>query len=372
MPGPPVPDTGGRIAKPLPPEHFTHHDTNAEMRWEAAGDQGYLVDTERFFVRNHTATPRIDADRWRLRVWGDGLRCARTEDEAVTLSYAALRRLPSASATAALTCAGNGRSFFGRQQSQGAEGTPWELGGIGVARWHGVPLGTVLEHVGVRPDAVSVLATGLDEPFVEDGVDHGPVRRPLPMEKALDDTLVAYEMNGAPLPPDHGFPARLVVPGWIGIASIKWLGSLQVSTTPLDSPWTTTFYRLQGGEHPADSPPITTGGIGSAFQLARGARLRAGERVVLRGRSWSGLAPIRSVAVSTDGGDTWSDARLNGPNEPGAWACWELDWRPQAPGRVELLARATDETGRTQPATEPWNRYGYYFSAVVRHPVEVG
>src|SRR5690606_38781496 len=133
-------------------------------------------------------------------------------------------------------CAGNGRAFFDTQQGTEARGTQWRLGAIGVAEWRGVPLSALLDRAGVRADAVDVMPEGLD-PEVEDS---GRVRRPLPVEKALDDVLVVYEMNGEPLPPDHGYPARLLVPGWIGIANIKWVGRIEVATEPLFSAWNTT------------------------------------------------------------------------------------------------------------------------------------
>lgn len=192
------------------------------------------------------------------------------------------------------------------------------------------------------------------------GVDHGHVRRPLPVAKALDDALIALEMNGRELPPDHGFPARLVVPGWVGIANIKWLGSIEVADTALTSPFNTTFYA-----------GLTRQAVKSAFELPWDAQLTAGTRVVLHGRSWSGHAPIRRVEVSTDGGATWRRAQLRGPNLPNAWARWELPWTPAA-GAHELLARATDRSGLTQPDAVDFNSGGYGFWAVVRHPVTAG
>ena len=355
------------IVKPLPPEWFTRLGTNAEMRWDAVGELGYLVPNERFFVRNHTATPAIDPRTWRLRVFGSGLRRHPDRDRAFTLSYDQLTRLPSRSLTAAIECAGNGRSFFASQQGTPAAGSAWKLGAVGVARWRGVPLREVLERAGVTRRAVDVLPEGLDAVVGEDG----HVRRPLPIGKALDDVLLAYEMNGATLPPDHGFPVRLVVPGWVGIASIKWLGSIEVADHPLSSPWNTTSYRMIGPSYPPDAPPLGEQPVKSAFELPWEAPLAAGRRVRLQGRSWSGGAAIRSVEVSVDGGARWMRAHLHGPNPSRAWTRWQLPWRPPAAGRYELLARATDRDGRRQPATVPFNELGYQFWAMVRHPVVV-
>jgi DMSO/TMAO reductase YedYZ molybdopterin-dependent catalytic subunit len=202
---------------------------------------------------------------------------------------------------------------------------------------------------------------GLDATVSADGVDQGHVRRPLPISKALDDVLVAFEMNGEELPPDHGFPARLVVPGWIGVASIKWLGSIEVSATALSSPWNTRWYQGLG-----------TQPVKSAFELPWDATLTPDRRRIdLHGRSWSGGAPIRRVEVSTDGGASWDRVHLRGPNRPYGWARWTYPWHAPRPGAHELLARATDRDGVTQPATVPFNPNGYQFWAVVRHPVRV-
>jgi DMSO/TMAO reductase YedYZ molybdopterin-dependent catalytic subunit len=206
---------------------------------------------------------------------------------------------------------------------------------------------------------------------VTGGVNLGRVRRPLPIGKALDDVIVAYEMNGEPLPPDHGFPARLVVPSWIGIASIKWLGRIEVSRTPLFSPWNTQFYRLFGPGFPADGELIGRQRVKSAFELAAGASVPAGRTRLLTGRSWSGNGRIASVEVSTDGGASWRPARLHGPRLARGWQRWSLPWRPSAPGPATLLARARDVTGAVQPNTAAFNTQGYLFDAVARHPVTV-
>jgi DMSO/TMAO reductase YedYZ molybdopterin-dependent catalytic subunit len=358
------------IVKPLPPEWFIPLGTNAEMRWEAMRGQGYLTPAERFFVRNHTSTPLIDPSTWRLRVFGSGLR----DERGIELGLRELLRLPSRSLSAAVECAGNGRSFFGSQQGTPVAGTQWKLGAIGVARWRGVPLREVLERAGISRRAVDVMPAGLDPTVVAGGTDQGHVRRPLPIAKALDDALLAYEMNGAPLPPDHGFPLRLVVPGCVGVASIKWLGELEVADRPLYSYWNTTQYRMVGPDYPPDAPPLTTQPVKSAFELPFPATLPAARRAGLHGRSWSGNAPIRRVQVRVAGPESagrWREARLHGPNRPHAWVRWTVEWRPPVAGEYALLARATDAAGTTHPGTVPPNTGGYQFWAVVRHPVTV-
>ncbi|MEV0232925.1 sulfite oxidase [Nonomuraea sp. NPDC050786] len=338
------------IVKPLPDHLFRVHGPNVEMRWEAMSGEGYHTPIDRFFVRNHTFTPIIDVTTWRLRVHGAGVRAPRE------FGYEQLRAMPARTFDVAIECAGNGRRFYGTQQNDPAPGTQWGLGAIGVARWRGVPLKFLLKEVGLLPGAVDVLATGLDAPFEE----YGHVRRPLPIDKAMDDVLVAYEMNGEPLPPDHGFPVRLVVPGWVGIASIKWLGDIEVSPTELRTPWNTVFY-----------PGVTVQPVKSAFELAWNARLPLTGPHILRGRSWSGHGRIVRVEVSFDGGLSWRQADHHGQHLVSAWLPWHISWAPRRTGPQVLMARATDETGATQPLITPRHPYGYAFDAVVRHPIEV-
>ncbi|MBL7509291.1 sulfite oxidase [Frankia nepalensis] len=362
------------IVKPLPPEVFTVRGTNAETNFEALAGLGRAEPASHFFVRNHTATPRLDAANWRLRVFGDGLRSKPSAADAVTFDYHDLRRLPARTLDAFVECAGNGRSFYTTQQGQAVSGTAWRLGAIGQARWRGVPLSTVLRRAGITGGAIDVMPQGLDDEYVANGENLGRVRRPLPVAKALDDVLVAYEMNGAPLPPDHGYPVRLIVPSWVGIASIKWVGDIEVSTSPLLSPWNTQFYRLFGDTWPGGaSPPLTTQVTKSAFELAWNAALDGGgsRRVRLTGRSWSGQGRVTKVEVSTDGATTWRRARLLDAPARNQWVRWEYDWRRPASGPAILAARATDETGATQPASVPPNTQGYLFGAVVLHPVTV-
>ncbi|WP_037318694.1 sulfite oxidase [Amycolatopsis orientalis] len=357
------------IVKPLPPEIFEVYGTNAETRWEALSGQGYLTPVDRFFVRNHTSTPLIDAVSWRLKLFGTGLRGAPTADRPVEFTYADLLRLPSETITCAIECAGNGRSFFTGQQGQAVSGTPWKLGAIGVARWRGVRLATVLAKAGLTRHAVDVLPEGLDADYVTGGVNLGKVRRPLPVAKALQDVLLAYEMNGQPLPPDHGHPVRLVVPSWAGISSIKWLGRVEVSETPLLSPWNTQYYRLLGPDYPAEGTVVTRQAVKSAFELPWNAEFGVGDRQVLRGRSWSGNGRIRRVEVDT--GKGWRQARFVGAAADRGWQGWEIPWRPRVSGAHTLRARAADISGVTQPDVTPHNTQGYLFDAVVRHPVRV-
>jgi DMSO/TMAO reductase YedYZ molybdopterin-dependent catalytic subunit len=354
------------IVKPLPADLFTVFGSNAEMKWASMQSQWYTTPNDRFFVRNHTATPTIDPATYGLRVFGSGL-----AGEGKTFTLDELHGLPAKEITSFIECAGNGRSYFASQQQQPAPGTQWGLGAVGVATWRGVSLAEVLERAGITRQAVDVMPEGLDAAVVQNGVDVGHVRRPLPVAKALADALLAYEMNGQTLPPDHGFPVRLVVPGWVGIANIKWVGQIEVSKDPLYSFWNTQQYRLLGAGYATDSPPLTTQVVKSAFELAQGAALPAHRRTTLTGRSWSGTSAITRVDVSIDHGATWLSARLQKRTGAGTWTQWSFDFPPQPSGAYELWARAADASGRVQPAVVPFNSLGYLYGGIVRHPVVV-
>jgi sulfane dehydrogenase subunit SoxC len=350
---------GDLVLKPTPPEQFVDYGSNKEMRWEQLYPRGYVVPNELFFVRNHTRTPRIEVSTWRLRIEGSGVQ------RPLDLTYDELLAMPSISVLRAIECAGNGRSFFEAAYGKKPQGTQWQLGAIGVAEWTGVPLSTILDRAGLKRSARDVMPQGLDDLLV---------RRPMSITKALaEDTIVAYAMNGEPLPPDHGFPVRVLTPGWIGVANIKWVGRIEVSEEALYSHWNTETYVLIGPDYPPTPPAqgavLSSQSIKSALELARDGALPAG-RHLIRGRSWSPFGTIAKVEYSLDQGNTWRQARLREPNIARAWVRWDFDWEAAA-GRYVIQARATDAEGHTQPDRVPWNEQGYLYNAVVDHPVTV-
>jgi DMSO/TMAO reductase YedYZ molybdopterin-dependent catalytic subunit len=364
------------ILKPLPPQWFYVYESdsigaNAEMRWEVMRNKGYLVPTENFYIRDHTSTPLIDVRTWRLRVFGTGLKGSPAAGNAVTFGYEDLLAMPSASVTSFIECAGNAREFFSLQEGYPVTSVPWLLGGVGVARWRGVRLADILHRAGITDDAVDVMPIGLDPDYVTGGVNYGHVRRPVPVAKALDDVILAYEMNGEPLPPDNGFPLRFICPSWIGVANVKWVGSIEVSATPLFSYWNTLAYRLFGPTYPADGILITKQVVKSSFELEWNGTLHGVREHLLTGRSWSGNGRITSTEVSTDGGATWWVARPRDEGLPHAWQLWEIPWTPPGAGTYTLRSRATDVTGATQPATVPYNTREYLYDGIVNHTITV-
>jgi len=345
--------------KPTPAEQFINHGLNQEMRWEQMYGRGYLTPTAQFFIRNHTPTPSLDVNTWRLSVEGPGVELP------LTLTYDELLRMPTRSVICYVECAGNGRGFYNEVQNKPAKGTPWRLGAYGVAEWTGVPLGEVLRRAGLKQSAVDVMPTGLDTRRIE---------RPLPVAKALaEDTLLAYAMNGDVLPPDHGFPLRAIVPGWVGIANIKWVGRLFVSESPIFVEKNTTDYVLIGPDFPerppAKGPILTVQTVKSAIALPWPAALAAGAHLI-RGFAWSPYGTIAQVEYSLDGGASWRQAALRAPNLARAGVRWDFAWEA-TPGDYNIMTRATDAQGHRQPDTVPWNELGYEYWAVVRHPVQV-
>ena len=303
---------------------------------------GLLVPTERFFVRSNGPIPRIDPEAWRLRVSG-------LVERELELSLTVLRELPRRTLTAFLECAGNSRSRL----APAAEGTPWRNDAVGNAEWEGISLATVLAQAGIRPGAVDVISQG---------GDFAGMRRGLPLAVAQDpETLLVWRMNGGDLPVAHGGPVRLLVPGWAGIASTKWLVGLEVLDRPFDGFWNTDNYVFWSAAGEAVRP-IREMPVKSVVSVpVEGARLRAGRQTVA-GYAWSGHGAIARVEVSVDGGSTWADAALTGAG-PRSWVRFEHRW-DAGPGEARLRARATDERGQLQPETAEWNAKGYQMNAI--------
>jgi DMSO/TMAO reductase YedYZ molybdopterin-dependent catalytic subunit len=269
-----------------------------------------------------------------------------------------------------MECAGNGRARLEpRPVSQ-----PWLLEAVGTARWGGTPLRPLLEEAGVGEGAVEVLFTGLDR-GIDGGIEQA-YQRSLSLEDALrDEVLLAYEMNGEPLPPQHGFPLRLVVPGWYGMTSVKWLSEIELIDDPFTGYQQAQSYRIRQSED-EDGTPVDRIVPRSLFVppgipefLSRDRIAEPGEHVI-DGRAWSGFAPIASVEFSTDGGSTWAPAELEPQEERWAWFGWRFRWQAE-PGEHVLCSRARDEAGNEQPFDPPWNLGGYSNNAVQRMRVRV-
>jgi sulfane dehydrogenase subunit SoxC len=311
----------------------------------------------------HYDIPVVDPAAWRLAVGG------RTE-RTLSLSLDDLRARETVTAPVTMECAGNGRARLEpRPISQ-----PWLAEAVGTAEWTGTPLAPLLEEAGLLGDAVEVVFRGLDR-GLEGGVEQ-VYERSLALEDALrGDLLLAYAMGGAPLPAQHGFPLRLVVPGWYGMTSVKWLDRITVVAEPFAGYQQAVAYRFRQDPDEAGTPVtrmeprslMVPPGIPEF--LSRTRVLRPG-RVRLEGRAWSGWGPIERVEISTDGGASWAGAELGEPPGAAAWTPWWIDWDAR-PGEHELCARAHDASGRSQPDAPAWNAGGYANNAIQRVPVTV-
>jgi DMSO/TMAO reductase YedYZ molybdopterin-dependent catalytic subunit len=306
----------------------------------------------------HYDVPLVDPATWRLEVRGS----VRTP---LSLSLDELRALPASELVATMECAGNGRALLEpRPLSQ-----PWLDGAVGTAQWRGVGLDRLLERAGVLDSAVELVFAGLDRGV--EGELEQRYERSLTLEDAAG-ALLAYEMNGVSLPPQHGFPLRLVVPGWYGMTNVKWLAEITAVDEPFAGYQQDRAYRIrqqedEEGRQVTRMQPralLAPPGVPDFFTRQRVLRLEEHE---LTGRAWSGRAPVERVEVSTDDGATWSDAEVT--DELGsrwAWRGWRLRWTPPAPGEYVLCCRAHDAGGGVQPVEPPWNLGGYENNAVQR------
>lgn len=318
------------------------------------------------YLLTHYDIPAVDPDSFTLTVDG---RVSRPRQ----WSAAELAARPARTLTVTMECAGNGRGrLLPRALSQ-----PWLLEAVGTAEWTGTPLRALLEEAGPLDDAVEVVFTGIDE-GAEVGEIVEPYQRALPIADALaDDALLAYGMNGGPLPPQHGFPLRLVVPGWYGMGNVKWLTRITVVSEPFTGFQNRVSYRLRQSAAEAGDP--VTRMEPRALMIPPGApdfftrrRLVGAGTHEVFGRAWSGWAPITGVELSVDGAASWHDAALSAePVSPHAWWSWTWRWDTAAPGDYELCCRARDGTGRVQPVDGPWNLHGFANNSLHRVPVTV-
>jgi DMSO/TMAO reductase YedYZ molybdopterin-dependent catalytic subunit len=324
----------------------------------------FLTPNDRFYVRSHFAVPALEASTWRLRVEG-------AVERPIEFGYDELRKMTARTLPATLECAGNSRVFL----SPAVRGVQWELGAVSTAEWTGVPLSAILERAGVKPGAVEVVLEGADSGEMKDppkpaGAIH--FARSLPLAKALrPETLLAYKMNGADLPVSHGFPIRAVVPGWYGVASVKWLTRILVVDKPYQGHFQTVDYAVFERR---DGLPVRVpiADLQLKAAIARPVThevIAAGTPYTISGAAWSGESPVRRVEVSTDGGMTWAQAVLNDRSHPFSWRLWSYTWKSPAKGRAVLMARATDASGRVQPMQRDADRDNYMVSHVL--PIEI-
>lgn len=331
---------------------------NAETPLELLTD--YLTPNDLFFVRSHWIPRLPNLKTWRLTVDG-------AVNKPVSFTLADLKKLPKAEATCVLQCAGNGRGLH----QPVLPGVQWMYGAVGNARWTGVRVRDVLARAGVKAGAAHLHLFGSDDPPGK----VPPFHRSIELSKAMDDCILAYEMNGVALPEKHGAPLRMIVPGWAGDHWMKWLVRMSVSSKPQTGFFMDTAYRWpdKPGEpgvafKPEEMHPLTEMAVKSNITTAP-KKTKVNAPVVIRGFAFSGAPDIAKVEVSDDDGRTWRAATLDPRHSPHAWRLWSFSWTPRKAGSARLFARATDSKGAVQPRTAIWNQSGYLYNSW--HSVEI-
>ena len=326
---------------------------------------GFITPTKSFYVRTHFPVPEIDQNKWRLKIEGE-------VEKPFDINFDELTKLESKKIPATLECAGNNRSFLEPK----VKGVQWGLGGVGNAEWTGVPLSILLDRAGVKSNACEIILEGADRGKLEDPKSpRGELNfsRSIPLEKA-SDVLLAYKMNEVDLPLENGFPVRAIVPGWYAVASIKWLQRVIVTDQPFNGYYQTldyAFWKRRGdtAELTALSEIQTKAVI---LHPGEGESVTVNSNMRVRGAALSGTGEIAKVDLSTDGGSTWSEAKLLGESKPNAWRLWDYDWKtPAKSGKATLIARATDSNGRTQPTERDPDRGTYMINHLVPINVDV-
>ncbi|HEU4678944.1 MAG TPA: sulfite oxidase [Terrimicrobiaceae bacterium] len=328
----------------------------------------FITSNEQFFVRSHFDVPKLETEAWRLVIEG-------RVEKRCEIGYDELLSMPSRTVTMTIECAGNSRIFL----SPKVGGLQWELGAVSNAEWTGVPLAAVLKRAAIRPGAIEVVLEGADHGVItKEPVSPGKIHyaRSLPLAKALmPEVILAYGMNGEPLSRSHGFPLRAIVPGWYGMASVKWLSRVVVADTSFRGYFQTSDYTFweQRDELPVQLLPVSE--VEVKAEIARPALheiIPTDAIYRVYGAAWTGESEVSSVELSTDGGARWEPAQLLGESVPYAWRLWEYYWRtPTEPGTHVLMARATDARGDMQPMQRDTHRGSYIISHVQPIDVEV-
>lgn len=326
----------------------------------------WITPTDRFYVRNHFSDiPALDPDSAELFINGE-------VRNPVSLSYREILDMPATESPVTLECAGNSRSYV----TPPAEGIQFDHGAVGNAIWKGVPLANLLTTAGIKPSTTEILFAGADSGDEEEEgrTLHVNYERSLPLEDALSPAiLVAYEMNGEPLDRAHGSPFRLIVPGWYGMASVKWLTKITAIAKPFDGFFQSRRYVhiTEGETDRVPWTPVTRIPVKSLITSPRhGEVIDSGEYTIC-GVAWSGEGDVTRVEVSIDGGRNWKDAGLKGEQVSTAWLQWEFPCSSYKPGHFVLMSRASDSTGNTQPPSIDWNFRGYVNNSVHSIAVEV-
>lgn len=323
----------------------------------------WVTPKELFFARNHLPYPVIQLESWSLSIGGE-------VEKAISITYEQLKQMPQVDRFVTIECSGNKRALM----EPPTPGEQWQIGAVGNAKWTGVPLTYILDQALVKNTAVELIVTGTDSGLRPDMDTVVNYERSLPFDRNLmAECILALKMNDEPIPHKHGFPLRLIVPGWYGMAHVKWISRITATTTPFKGPFQAIDYVYlsnEGDYH--NAVPVTEMKVNSVITWpSRGEQLHLGSHTV-RGFAWAGKGWISKVEVSLDNGMTWQTASLTSPEHgPYTWTCWEFSWNITEPGHYFLQVRAQDSGGNLQPKTAPWNVKGYGNNSIHQIPITV-
>jgi DMSO/TMAO reductase YedYZ molybdopterin-dependent catalytic subunit len=322
--------------------------------------RSWITPNSVFFDRNQGAIPprRIPIKRWSLSIAGE-------VQSPLTLSFDDILSMPKVITANTLECSGNSRSLLPKK----ASGNPWTVGGVGNAVWGGIWLRELLTRACLKPEARHVAFEGFDKSLGSSGIKF---IRSIPIDKAVTSTLLAYEMNGEPLPLKHGYPLRALALGWTGANCVKWLTHITVLDHAFEGHFMDNVYRVfQEGQEPATGAVVTNMKLKSIItQPTHGETLKAGTVLIL-GAAYGGEKEVEKIEISLDGGGSWQVAEFIGPRESYAWRQWQMLWEVSTPGEYTIMARATDAEGNKQPMNAQWNVLGYGNNGVAEHAVRI-
>lgn len=326
-----------------------------------------IIPNNRFFVRTHFPVPKIEAAAWQLTIDGDVL-------SEIKINYNDLLKLPAKTVMATIECAGNSRAFLVPK----AKGLLWEQGGLGNAEWTGVPLSVLLTKAGIKPGVIEIILEGADEGAItEEPKSPGTIKfaRSISITKAMQpEVLLAYKMNGKELSDEHGFPVRAIIPGYYGMASVKWLTRITATATLYEGYWQTLEYAFWKRKNGLPTITAVTSTLVKS-EISRPALheiVPPGKPYRVFGAAWTGDSEVVQVEFSSDEGKTWQKVNLLDKAIPFAWRLWEYNWlAPNVPGNYKLMVRATDKQGNTQPAHHDPDKRNYMVNYIVPHKVIV-
>jgi len=337
---------------------MTENPLNAEPPITAL--RSWLTPNEAFFNRNQGAIPSepIDIKQWRLKITGE-------IKKEVELTFDDILEMPKVVVANTFECSGNSRSLL----KEKAPGNPWTIGGVANVIWTGVNLKDVLMMAGLTDKSNHVAFEGFGRPVGGSGVEF---IRSIPIDKAMDSTILAYEMNGEPLPNPHGYPMRALPLGWYGANSVKWLNKIIVKEHPYEGYFMDKAYRIfQKGQDPKTGEVVTEIKLKSIITKPLNGDILKRGRILISGMAYAGSHTIEAIWLSYDRGNTWHECQFTGPNQKYSWRQWQYLWDVETSGDYTIVSKAKDSKGNEQSLQGEWNAHGYCNNGILDHAIKI-